>query len=289
MKTKTPTTPIQRPATRLEQERDQMLVALDRAVAEGDILGQLPVVQRANWSQDGALYTTWLSQLPVWQQAIEDTLKQPLLERGRGASPLLRKGEAEFYPDGERIALLAAGYYPNDPVTRNDYCDLPEGAVLFTDDELQTALLRVRQIIANPPVLPAFEVSGKVAWSPKIGRSKYADMSVVVTFPGPLALTPKCLNQLFVPTTAFEPNADFDFWREVELYIWACPQQFSLSSATRLRAELEAINHPFSPRPLEMHVLTADLAHLDQLIRAKIGVIAYDQDRDTVYIPEAAA
>lgn len=140
--------------------------------------------------------------------------------------------------------------------------------MLFTDDELNTALARVRQIIANPPTPPAFEVAGEVTWSPKIGGNKYADMAVLVCFPGTLEFTPKCLNHLFAPKIAFDPNVVFDFWRELELYIWTCPRQFSLSNAARQRAELSDLNHPFSPRPLEMYILTPDLTYEEQLIQA---------------------
>lgn len=43
------------------------------------------------------------------------------MERGRGGSPLVRKGETEFYPDGERIAFLAQAYDPNDPYTQTHF------------------------------------------------------------------------------------------------------------------------------------------------------------------------
>ena len=81
-----------------------------------------------------------------------------------------------------------------------------------------------------------------------------------------------------------EPQVQIDYWREVELYIWACPRQFSLSNVDRKRAELRAIDHPFSPMPLEMVILTPDLTYAEQLIQAKIGVIGYDPKNDLVFV-----
>lgn len=284
MKTKTPTTPIQRPATPLEQARDQMLVALDRAVNQGNILHCLPVVQRARAQADHE-YAAWLAQLSAWEEAIDATRRLPVHQRGGAGSPLVRKGETGIYPQGGRIVLLAQEY---DRDQRARFCDLPESEQNLTDDELERALQRLRAILAAPPPPPAFEVSASLSWSPKIGRNRYADLSLIVQFPeGGLDCTPSQLNHLF-RSGPLKPQCEDKGEREVELYVWACPEQFSLSSATRLRTELEAINHPFSPRPLEMCILTADLAHLDQLTRAKIGVIAYDQERDAIYIPEAA-
>lgn len=107
----------------------------------------------------------------------------------------------------------------------------------------------------------------------------------LVRFPDPLKFTPSYLNHLFGPAISFAPKVQVEYRREVELYIWACPRQFSLSNVTRQRADLSAINHPLSPRPLEMHILTPDLTYAEQLVEAKIGVIGYDLKKDAVFVP----
>jgi len=71
----------------------------------------------------------------------------------------------------------------------------------------------------------------------------------------------------------------------VELYIWACPRQFSISNSARKRAELSASDHALSPMPLEMVILTPDLTWAEQLIQAKNGVIGYDPKNDSVFVP----
>ena len=182
------TTPIQRPATRLEQERDQMLVALDRAVAKGDILGKLPVVQRANWSNDNGTHSQWLAQLAASHRRHPQAAAAGARERQ--FTPGAQRRNRNLPGGRTDRAPVAQTFDPNAPRSRSLYCDLPAGEVLFTDEELQTALERVRQIIANPPPPPAFEVTGQVRWSPTIGRNKYADMAVLVRFPGPLRFTP---------------------------------------------------------------------------------------------------
>ncbi len=166
-----PNTPIQRPATWLEQARDQILVALDRAVNQGNILHCLTVVQRA-CAQADSEYAAWLVQV---------------INR-------------------------------YDPVQRARFCDLPESAQVIADDELEWVLQRVRTILAAPPPPLTFEVTATLAWSPKIGSKRYADLAVMVRFPGPLEFMPQDLNHLFAPTAAFAPNIVVDFWPEVELY-----------------------------------------------------------------------
>ena len=280
------TTPIQRPATRLEQARDQMLVALERAVNQGNILHCFPAVQRARTQADSG-YAAWLAQLSAWEVALEAALQLPIQERGRDDSPLLRKGEAGLYPQGERIVLPAEDYHRYGFAERSRFCDLPENEQVITDDELQRALQRVRAILASPPAPPAFEVSASLSWSPKIGSKRYADLSLILRFPGErLTCTPGHLNHLFRPANTLEPQCEVEGKREVELYIWACPQQFSFTNAVRLRTQSKAFDHPFSPRPLEMYILTPSLAYVAQLTQAKIGVIGYDPDREAVYIPE---
>ncbi len=162
MITNTPSTSIQNPATRLEQERDQMLVALDRSVTQGNILHCFPVVQRARAQADSE-YAEWLAQLSAWEDALDAALQLPVQERGRDGSPLVRKGEAGLYPEGERIVLLAQDYDWGDLGARVRFCDSPENEQVITDDELLRALQRVCAILASPLQPPAFDFSASLS------------------------------------------------------------------------------------------------------------------------------
>ncbi len=282
-----PLLPIQQPATRLEEERDKMLVAMDRAVTQGNILSTFPTIRQAYWSKDSGEYAEWLAKFPVWEKAIEDTLKMPAADRGRGNSPLIRKGEAEFYPEGERIVLLAQDYSPNDEYDRRTYCDLPENDILFPDEELLSALAQVKQVISHPPSPPKFKFTGRISWSPHI-LSNYADLLLSLSFSGSLDCTPSHLNHMFGGGDPRPSECTSGHCWEVDIYIWAYPRKFSLSKVSRHKAEFEIMNYRLGMTPMQMYILTPDLTYLEQLARAKVGVIAYDPQRDRVYIPEGS-
>jgi len=284
-----PKVPVHQPATRLEQERDKMLVAFERATRRNHILRSFPIVQSqyVQWNKDHPDYVEWLERMHIWEKIIEDTLKMPAAERGRGNSPLKKMIDTRWYPDVEEPRVITSEFEscPDIQYCWSELRDPPDGEILFTDDELLTAQSRLRNIISDPPSVPYFKVKGRISWAPYLTHKVFADLQLSLRFSRTFRFTPASLEELFSGSRATCEDAETE---SADIYIWAYPQGLSISRVTRLMAEIRFAQRYEYWRETRMYVLTPDLTYLEQLAQDKIGVIAYDSQKDRVYIPEGS-